>query len=67
MFSRCRGLVSNRSSLACVTDTFDQDKLDIKGKAKERNDIGADVVDLTFDSGDHAPDNASDERGPQAC
>ena len=29
---------------------------------KERNDIGADVVDLTFDSGDHAPDNASDER-----
>ena len=36
--------------------------MDIKGKAKERNDIGADVVDLTFDSGDHAPDNASDER-----
>ena len=29
---------------------------------KERNDVGPDVVDLTFDSGDHALDNASDER-----
>ena len=60
-FSCCHGLVSNQSSLACVTDLFDQDKLDIKGKAKECNDVGPDVVDLTFDNSNHALDNASDE------
>ena len=46
----------------CITDSFNQNKSDIKGKMKEYSDVGPDVVNLTLDSGDHAPDNVSDER-----
>ncbi|KIM50512.1 hypothetical protein SCLCIDRAFT_34211 [Scleroderma citrinum Foug A] len=54
--------IYNRSSLACITDSFDQDKSGIKGKGKECSDVGPDVVDLTLDSGNHTPDHANDER-----
>ena len=40
---------------------FNQDKSDIKGKVRECNDVGPDIVNLTFDSSDHALDNVSDE------
>ncbi|KAI6022539.1 hypothetical protein PISMIDRAFT_17306 [Pisolithus microcarpus 441] len=54
--------IYNWLSLACVMDTFHTDKLDHKGKAKERNDIGHDFVDLTSDNDGLAPDNGNDER-----
>ncbi|KAI6011170.1 hypothetical protein EDC04DRAFT_2609983 [Pisolithus marmoratus] len=53
--------IYNRSSLACVTDTFHTDKLDQKGKAKDCNDMGCDILDLTSDNDGVAPDNGSDE------
>ena len=56
-FSPYRCLVSHRSSLACVTEAFEQEKPDIKGKAKERNDVGPDIVDLTVDGDGHALEN----------
>ncbi|KIM56686.1 hypothetical protein SCLCIDRAFT_29355 [Scleroderma citrinum Foug A] len=62
IISHFKAHIYNRLSLACVTDSFNQDKSDIKGKGKECSDVGPDVVDLTLDSGNHTPDHANDER-----
>ena len=54
-------MVSNRSSLASVTEVFETEKLG-KGKGKERSHGGHDVVDLTSENDDPAPDNGNEER-----
>ncbi|KAI6142927.1 hypothetical protein EDD17DRAFT_1515685 [Pisolithus thermaeus] len=43
----------------CVSEAFHTNK---KGKAKEHNDMGCNVVDLTSDNDDLVQDNRSDER-----
>ena len=55
------GVISNRSSLACVTEVSHIDKSDSKGKGKE-SDRGQNVVDLTSDHDDPVLDNGGDER-----
>jgi len=62
-FSHFVGIISNRSSLACITEVLHTDNIDIKGKGKRKEtDRGQDVVDLTSDHDDPVPDNGSDER-----
>ena len=55
-------IVSNRLSLACVTEAFNIDKSSKtdkgKGKVKEEDLGGHDVVDLTYDNDDPAPDDS---------
>ncbi|KIM60944.1 hypothetical protein SCLCIDRAFT_26273 [Scleroderma citrinum Foug A] len=53
--------IYNRVSLACLTEAFNTDKLG-KGKAKERNHTGHDVVDLTSDNDGLVPDNGCEEQ-----
>ena len=62
-FSHFVGVVSNQSSLACVTEVLHTNKSDVKGKGKgKETDRGQDVVDLTSDYDGPVPDNGSDER-----
>ena len=53
-------LDSNQVSLACLTEAFNTDKSG-KGKEKEQNHTGHDVVDLTSDNDDPVPDNGCEE------
>ena len=54
------GIISNQSSLACVTEVLHIDKSDSKGKGKE-SDRGQNVVDLTSDHNDPVLDNGGNE------
>ncbi|KAI6016963.1 hypothetical protein BKA83DRAFT_4543516 [Pisolithus microcarpus] len=51
--------IYSQLSLACVTEAFHADK---KGKAKEHNDMGCNIVNLTSDNDDLVQDNWSDEQ-----
>ncbi|KIK23753.1 hypothetical protein PISMIDRAFT_10713 [Pisolithus microcarpus 441] len=50
--------IYNRLSLAHATEVFHADR---KGKAKEHNDMGCNVVNLTSDNDNLVQDNGSDE------
>ncbi|KAI6122918.1 hypothetical protein EDD16DRAFT_1704842 [Pisolithus croceorrhizus] len=58
IISHFKAHIYNQSSLVWVSEAFHVNK---KGKAKEHNDTGCNVVDLTSDNDDLVQDNGSDE------